>query len=316
MASQAYQIGQYRFGGAGCVTAVNSTLGYEAVTMGDSSSATSFQDLVIKPDSQFLLNQDYYLFLKIPQDMNYDLAFNIKLVKGEDTVAATEFQFLKAVSVLRGGTGENAHQVALYEKSTGAIAAMIPLAYKSGKSNTKDLLYWDKANDIFYLGKGGTAYTRTTKVNDMSMIASWKQEVGDNFGVFELTFRPMEMGFTKVVISLSRDATDYNIQRVNEDGSVEYGRKIDINKVDYELFKISNLVDHMNKDKALSRIGVWGHPGLLMCINGEEIRIGPSGFYELDAIPITSIGVVAKDGDYNSNFTIDYTYANTDLETN
>ena len=44
-----------------------------------------------------------------------------------------------------------------------------------------------------------------------------------------------------------------------------------------------------------------------MTINGEEIRIGPSGYYELlDIIPITSIGIVADSWD--DNWTIDYTY--------
>lgn len=45
-----------------------------------------------------------------------------------------------------------------------------------------------------------------------------------------------------------------------------------------------------------------------MIINGEEIKIGPSGYYELDALPIESIGIVAPDNDFSNNFTIDYVY--------
>ena len=45
-----------------------------------------------------------------------------------------------------------------------------------------------------------------------------------------------------------------------------------------------------------------------MIINGEEIRIGPSGYYEQDALPIDSLGVVVPDGTTNSYFYIDYEF--------
>jgi hypothetical protein len=44
----------------------------------------------------------------------------------------------------------------------------------------------------------------------------------------------------------------------------------------------------------------------LLAINGEEIKIGQSNFYELDDFTITSLGVVAKDS--YDRFTIDYQY--------
>ena len=44
-----------------------------------------------------------------------------------------------------------------------------------------------------------------------------------------------------------------------------------------------------------------------MAINGEEIRVGASNYYELDNIlPVTSLGIVA-DG-YDDQFSIDYQY--------
>jgi len=46
----------------------------------------------------------------------------------------------------------------------------------------------------------------------------------------------------------------------------------------------------------LTKIGIQGPPSMLMCINGEEIRIGKSGIYEInnDIIKITSISFVPK----------------------
>lgn len=306
-----YQIGQYRFGGSGCVTNVNSSIGYQDVSMGETteSTSTSFKDVIISPDTPFIKDRDYYISIAIPQDMNYDMSFNLKLIKKENN-STTVYQFLKNITITRGGTGENVYNVVLYEKSDKSVAAMIPLKYQAGTTNTKDLLYYDSVKNKYYLGNGGTSYTETHNFNELSVVASWRQEIGENFGVFELTFRPVEDSFTQILLEMVRTAEDYNIQRANESGQTEFGRKVDISKVQYTLYSLTNLVDYMNKDKSLSRIGVWGHSGLMMTINGEEIKVGPSGYYELDAIEITSLGIVAEDNNFENNFTIDYSYNN------
>lgn len=301
----AYQIGQIRYSGSGCVSNVASSLGYESVSMGESGSATStsFQDVLITPNTPFIKDRDYYLSIKIPQDMNYDMTFNVKIIKKEDNLN-TVYQFLKSITILRGGSGENVYNVALYEKSDKSVAAMIPLEYRAGTSNTKDFLYYSSSNGKYYLGNGGTSYTETYNYNDLSVVASWKQEEGSNFGVFEMTFRPVEDSFAGILLEMVRTAEDYNIQR--PDGT--FGRLVDIDNVEYTLYELSNLVDQVNRDKTLSRIGVWSHPGLIMTINGEEIRVGPSGYYELDALDIESIGIVATS--WADNWTMDYTYNN------
>lgn len=306
-----YQIGQYRFGGSGCVTNVNSSIGYQDVSMGETteSTSTSFKDVVIIPDTPFVKGRDYYLSIAIPQDMNYDMAFNLKITKKEHN-STVVYQFLKNIIISRGGTGENVYSVVLYEKSNGTVAAMIPLEYRAGTSNTKDFIYHDVVRDKYYLGRGGTSYIETHNFNELSVVASWKQQEGENFGVFELTFRPVDDSFTQILLEMVRTAEDYNIQRANSTGQTEYGRKVDITKVKYKLYSLTNLVDYMNKDKSLSRIGVWGHSGLIMTINGEEIKIGPSGYYELDALEILSLGIVAEDNNFENNFTIDYSYNN------
>lgn len=302
-----YQVGQYRYNGSGCVNTVNSSVSYQQVTMGDSTVATStsFQDVLITPDTAFVKDRDYYLSIAVPQDMNYEMTFNLKLIKKENN-STTVYQYLKNITVSRGGTGENVYTVALYEKSTGEVAAMIPLQYRAGTTNTKDLLYYNVDTDKFYLGKGGTSYQETFLYNGLSVIASWREEVGENFGVFELIFRPVEDSFEGILLEMVRTAEDYNIQRAGASGETEFGRKVDISKIKYTLYNLSNLVDNMNRDRTLSRIGVWGHSGLIMAINGEEIRIGPSGYYEIDVLPIKSIGIVAKG--WEDNFTIDYEF--------
>lgn len=304
-----YQIGQLRYTGTGCVSTVNSTIGYQSVSMGDSSSSattTSFQDVLITPDSAFEKDRDYYLSISIPQDMNYDMNFNLKIIKKENNVT-TVYQFLKSITIYRGGSGENVYNVVLYEKSDGSVGAMLPHTYQAGTVNVKDEIYYDASRDAYYLGNGGTSYTQTYDYNDISIVASWRQELGENYGVFEMTFRPVEDSFEGILLEMVRTAEDYNIQRASDAGETEYGRKVDITKMKYTLYSISNLVDQMNRDRNLSRIGVWGHPGLMMVINGEEIKIGPSGYFEIE-FPITALGIVARD--WNDNWTIDYTYDN------
>ena len=175
-------------------------------TVGIDESSTSFQDVKIIASQTLEVNQDYYLYLKIPQDMNYDMAFNIKLMR-QSTTGTGEmlYQFLKSITIPKGGTGNNVYNVALYGigeyDSSGKekVAAMIPLKYVAGAKNVKGSLYVDNNNN-YYLGNGNNTYTPTTHVNDLMVAASWIHELGENFGYAELVFRPVEGMFTDIVI--------------------------------------------------------------------------------------------------------------------
>lgn len=303
-------IGQIRYSGSGCVDTETFKVGYHSTSL--DAGVSNFKDVIITPSKQFSKNKDYYVKLAIPQDMNYDLTLNIKLIKKNNGTNQV-YQFLKKVTVLRGGAATNVYNVALYEKSNGQIAAMIPHNYQTGITTKLDELYYDK-DDInkdsqkYYLGTGlMNGYLRTDKVNLLSVVASWKQESSTNFGIFELVFRPVESGFTDMLLEIVREPIDYDIQRTTSNG-IEYGRKININDMQISIYSLRNLVDKIFQNGQLERIGVWSHPGLLMAINGEEIKVGPSGFYEIDVLPITSLGIVAPDNNFNNNFTVDYTF--------
>jgi len=77
-----------------------------------------------------------------------------------------------------------------------------------------------------------------------------------------------------------------------------YGRVMNI-----EIKSFTRLIDVITTLKNtysnlayLTKIGIQGPPSMLMCINGEEIRIGKSGIYEInnDIIKITSVSFVPK----------------------
>ena len=307
-----YNIGQKRFQGSGCVGVVTTTVAYQSISMSDGSDTSNlgFQDAVIKPSSdggKFIKGQDYYLKVRIPQDMNYDMTFNIKLMPPNDgSVDTKKYQFVKRISIQRGGTGTNVYNVVLYEKSDGQIAVDFPLVYDKNKTSQADKIYTDADKKNYYLGVDGT-YVHTTKFNDIALAASWNQENAGTYGVFEMVFRPVADEFMSLLLEMERTAEDYNIQRTDGENT-EYGRKISITSEDVTLYKLTNQVP---VTQGLSRIGVWGHPGLMMAINGEEIRIGPSGHYEQDVITIKSLGIVAQDNNWADNWTLDYEYITT-----
>ena len=307
-----YSIGQLRFRGEGtCVSTVPSSKSYKNISMTGSSNTddTSFRDIRITTNSPMVRDTDYYLYVKIPQDMNYNLTFNIKLTKREAQGGTEEYQFLKNITIPRGGSATNVYTVVLYETSSGAVKAMIPKTYVAGQANVKDDIYLDANTEKYYLGNGNTTYTETANYNDLSMTASWVHQAGDYYGYAEIVFRPVEDNFSEITIEMVRTAEDYNIQGTDTSGEIIYGRYIPLDDFDYTLYTMTNLVNEINPNGTLSRIGVWSHPGLLMAVNGEEIRVPNSGYYELDNIlPVESLGIVAVD--YSDNWSLDFMYEN------
>ena len=82
----------------------------------------------------------------------------------------------------------------------------------------------------------------------------------------EFIFSPFA-SFNAIVFTMQRTAEDYATPRY---ATIVY----------QELSKINNLLPSLGAS-SLYKIGVQSRPGFLMCINGEEIRIGRNGIYEL-----------------------------------
>ena len=71
--------------------------------------------------------------------------------------------------------------------------------------------------------------------------------------------------------------------------------------------EINNVLTKLNINK-LTKIGVQGPSGLVMDINGEEIRVGRFGIYELiRRIDIEFISFIINNDD-NRFFILDYQY--------
>lgn len=312
-------MGQYRYTGKDCVTIIKPSLRYrDVLTATDDDSTTSFLDVEIVPPNgtKFAKNHDYYLRVKVPQNMNYVMGFNIKLVK-QETNTTFVYQFVRNVTIDRGGSGVGSYKAVLYgypiDDPNQIVDIALPALYDASVPSEEGKIYYQEVSKKreYYLGNSDGSYTRTFDINEISVSPTWRDEDGASFGIFELAFRPIE-DFETIVLEMVRTTEDYSIQNVI-DGKNVYGRLVDIDKIKNDpegitLYHLNNLVDYMNPGGSLIHIGIWGRPGLPMSINGEEIHIGPSGFYEIDSIPIDSIGMIVGDNDFSKNFTIDYMY--------
>lgn len=86
---------------------------------------------------------------------------------------------------------------------------------------------------------------------------------------YEVIFAPL-INFDCILFQLQRTIADYRDE-------TRYPRI-----VYEELSQINNIItSQIGYGKELLKIGVQSHPGLIMCINEEEIRVGRSGIYEV-----------------------------------
>lgn len=154
-----------------------------------------------------------------------------------------------------------------------------------------------------------------TQFSIYTVYASWEDSRSSGVGtrVIEFLFRPETNDFNQILFQIVRGVQDYGIinaeTEVNGKKVTNYGRKAMIES--FEVYEMTNLVTRLDERKPFTRIGIWGHPEQIMGINGEQILIGPSGYYELSDYTINSLSVVAKDFRTGA-FTLDYTWQSDD----
>lgn len=125
-----------------------------------------------------------------------------------------------------------------------------------------------------------------------------------DYSSYEIVISPNNT-YNRILFELQRELEDYNT--INEDGT--YGRicNIYIDRLD-EVYNVINYLSSLINKSSLLQIGVQSAPGLLMCINGEEIKVGRSGLYEiLNGYKISFIGFIVEPDD-NKYFILDYQY--------
>ena len=138
---------------------------------------------------------------------------------------------------------------------------------------------------------------------------------------FNFAFSPkynLSGGYPYLLLEIDRNSSENQTIQYVADGGTYYGTYLDINAIKYQIYSVTPLVGN-NTDSTkypispspLNHIGIWGSPGQIFIINGEEIKIGRNNFYELNDFNITRLGAIIEPGDTTKSFTIDYEYQQT-----
>lgn len=331
-----YGMGQLRYNGSQYMESVSFTPTLAKIPISTENTSNYYQDVLLIPDNndfQFIAGTPYLLKLKIPRDLSYDNTFRIKIMEtnGISTESATgskiigqqvNYQILKYINVPRDTANKNSSHIILYPVNSNNQ----PGTNNDGSYTTKVSIVLDAAdlpddyikqngdivfeNNRYWLYSNNTNNVEITKKNDIVLTHSWTTVESENFSEFNIVFTPRtpdEM-YKYIWIELFRQTEDTNIFN---DGI--YGRQVNINSAYFnvEVFQIHNLLNNESfiPVSALTHIGIYSHPNLIMAINGEEIRIGQTGYYELNNFDITSLGIVAENE--TDRFTLDYQYERT-----
>lgn len=149
-------------------------------------------------------------------------------------------------------------------------------------------------------------------VDNIQNVRSFVVKQGIDKTTFELIFTP-NSNYNQIVFELKRLALDFYTD--NGDGTNGRIMKIKILQFDRVINVISSyLAKNYTGMTTLKKIGIQGPPGLLFCIDGEEIRIGRSGIYELynEDINISYMGFIIKDSLFTQDgkdfFIMDFKY--------
>jgi hypothetical protein len=124
----------------------------------------------------------------------------------------------------------------------------------------------------------------------------------DSYTVFDLIFTPNSEVYNKLVFELTRTAIDYR----------EESRFMEVEVL--EFYTVNNIISDYLNVAQLKKIGIQGPPGLMFVLDGEEIKLGRTGIYELcnDEIQINYLGFVINEStqtqDGKDFFILDYRY--------
>ncbi len=148
------------------------------------------------------------------------------------------------------------------------------------------------SDQIFYIylvnyeEETGTDVQKTQYLKTITVQSGLETEWVD----FEIIFSPL-INFDSILFQLQRTVEDYR----------EETRYPVI--VYEEASKLNNIISSdIQSGASLTKIGVQSKPGLVMCINGEEIHVGRSGLYEMrNGIITTSFFSVVNAANENIN---------------
>jgi len=149
----------------------------------------------------------------------------------------------------------------------------------------------DTGNSILQKIKNVTINART---EDTESLDQDNINIPEIWLYYDFIFVPNRDGYTKISFDLVKNAYNANVNLI--------GKMVVLNQI-VNLVATKIKAKH-NVDRVV-KLGIQTRPGTVVCINGEEVRLGKTGFYEINAgVAITYVGFGAELFD----FIFDYVY--------
>ena len=133
-----------------------------------------------------------------------------------------------------------------------------------------------------------------------------------------LVFRLNRIGFDKLIEArnwLIQSAETKTVSRYNGNSEIDItvrGERISYTEEDGDICILNNILSLSEASKYWIKLGFQSRPGSLIVINGEPIRVGRSGIYELNnGTKIESFMIASPNGSNNEKidaFLLDYAY--------
>lgn len=235
----------------------------------------------------------------------------------QDQIPVTDVDIPKEYEI--GNSVEAGH---LYKRTneSGAVFIEYKFSIKSVSSEAHRSDIWD--NDQYFIA--------ITNYTEYSLLQEWKGNAANNSNNANNTLNNNSMLFSFDFIfspryNLSEEYKYLWIEIVhNDDQYLQYiienitytGKAFPLDSINMSIYKIHNL---LAKDQhgiapiksgttVLNSIIITGPTNLICAINGEDIRVGVSGQYQLENFDINFLGIKADKNSEDNDFLIDYTY--------
>ena len=136
------------------------------------------------------------------------------------------------------------------------------------------------------------------------IIKTYELGSGNYYHSVEFAFTP-KTDFSKIVFELAR-SQQYDFMEGEPRKMAFYnGSRV-------VLASVFNILESLLELNSIFKLGIQGPTDLIVCVNGEPIRIGKSGIFEIfkDDFNIYSVGFIINPNDTNKdkNFIMDYCY--------
>ena len=172
----------------------------------------------------------------------------------------------------------------------------------------------DELVTVILKKKNGTIEDRTQTLGTLKIEKRRSEVAPLEYAIFDIVIPP-NAEYDQILFKLNRTLIDYNIiNMIDEEDPTStetYGR---ILRTEIPLFaEINNVIDDLNpaigNKGRLKQIGVQSAPGLQMCIDGEQVRVGRSGIYEINnGVNVQFLGFIIEPDNDGKYFLLDYQY--------